>query len=280
MVSVVAALASALSVGASDFLGAVAARRQPPLVVTTWVNVFSLASVAIACIAIHPHVSQMQALGAAIGGACSILSLTLIYAAMTAGAISLAAPLIACGSAIVPTLAAVAAGSTLHLGQLLGIALALLGIVLITHQGSGVPLNWRPMALAAAAAVASGCTVSVLQVAAGDDAASAIGALGVARIVGVSAALAGVAFLSQHRLQPLTQITKPIIGAGALDAAGSLLFLFGTAIGNRAVVAVIVSLYAVVTVLFAQLVLRERILRHQGLGIAASAGGVALLALT
>jgi len=43
------------------------------------------------------------------------------------------------------------------------------------------------------------------------------------------------------------------------------------------VTAVIVSLYAVVTVLLAQAVLRERIARHQGAGLAAAAAGVALL---
>jgi uncharacterized membrane protein len=55
------------------------------------------------------------------------------------------------------------------------------------------------------------------------------------------------------------------------------LFLLASALGNTALVAVLVSLYAIVTVLLAQTVLRERIATHQGWGIAMAGVGVALL---
>jgi drug/metabolite transporter (DMT)-like permease len=85
--------------------------------------------------------------------------------------------------------------------------------------------------------------------------------------------------LIQHAVRPPSPPRRRIVGAGAMEAAGTTFLLSASTLGNAAVTAVIVSLYAVVTVLLAQTVLRERIATHQGAGLAAAAVGVALLSL-
>jgi drug/metabolite transporter (DMT)-like permease len=71
----------------------------------------------------------------------------------------------------------------------------------------------------------------------------------------------------------------PAFGAGAADCSGATLLLIAATLGNTAVTAVIVSLYAAVTVFLAQTVLRERIASRQAAGILAAAIGVVLLSV-
>ena len=69
-----------------------------------------------------------------------------------------------------------------------------------------------------------------------------------------------------------------IVAVGVLDTGANGLFALATTEGYLSLVAVLGSLYPVVTVLLAFGVLRERIARHQLAGAAATLAGVALIA--
>ena len=69
-----------------------------------------------------------------------------------------------------------------------------------------------------------------------------------------------------------------IVAVGILDTGANGLFALATTEGYLSLVAVLGSLYPVVTVLLAFGVLRERIARHQLAGAAATLAGVALIA--
>ena len=69
-----------------------------------------------------------------------------------------------------------------------------------------------------------------------------------------------------------------IVAVGLLDTGANGLFALATTEGYLSLVAVLGSLYPVVTVLLAFGVLRERIARHQLAGAAATLAGVALIA--
>jgi len=69
-----------------------------------------------------------------------------------------------------------------------------------------------------------------------------------------------------------------IAGVGLTDTAANGLFAVATTLGFLSLVSVIGSLYPVVTVVLAYVVLHERIARHQKLGVAGALLGVAMIA--
>jgi drug/metabolite transporter (DMT)-like permease len=279
--SVFVALIAALCLGTGDFIGGLAARRTSPIVISTWINVVAMGVLAIVCVVVGPRLSSDQALGAVAGGITVGITITLIYAALAAGAMSLAAPLVACGAGLVPTLVAIGTGQPPSTPQGIGVAFALGGVVLITWrpQGESTPVARRAIALALLAALSSGIAVSITQLSSKDSVDAAIGVAGLSRPFAVLTCVAMLAVSKTRPSSPRT-VTPMLLAGGFLEASGTLLLLIGSALGNTAVVAVVVSLYAIVTILLAQAVLRERIHIRQGFGILVSMVGVALLAVS
>lgn len=280
--SILAALGSAFFIGGADFLGGWASRRASPLLVTMWINFVAVAPLAIACAILQPRLSASHAIEALAGGCVVAVAITLIYASFAAGAMSLTAPLIACGTAIVPTLTTAVIGQPPDALQSVGIAFALAGVIAITWTPSASPvrvsLSRKVLGLTALASLTGGVAFSILLLAAKGGASVALGVSGLSRLAALSTCLLIVLVRRRGAKLPPPLVPR-IVGAGLLEASGATLFLLASSLGNTAVVAVIVSLYAIVTVLLAQTVLRERIANHQGWGIAMAAGGVALLSV-
>jgi drug/metabolite transporter (DMT)-like permease len=70
-----------------------------------------------------------------------------------------------------------------------------------------------------------------------------------------------------------------LVSAGVLDSLANLLFTLASARGLLSVVSVLGSLYPVVTVMLARVVLDERLTEWQLVGVAGALGGVALISL-
>ncbi len=70
-----------------------------------------------------------------------------------------------------------------------------------------------------------------------------------------------------------------LVGAGMLDNLANLLFVLASTRGLLSLVAVAGSLYPVVTVLLARVVLHERLQRWQLVGVSAALAGAALISL-
>jgi drug/metabolite transporter (DMT)-like permease len=279
--AVLAALAGALCIGTADFMGGIAARRSHPLIATRAINVVALGVLALAFAVVRPELDATTVAGALAGGVVAAAALVLIYASLAAGAMSLTAPLIACGSALVPTAVAVAGGEAPGGRQAVGIVLVLAGIVAITATPAGAsdhtPLTRRALALTALASVVGGCAFAILLATVdGGDASDAVGVAGLARLASTTVCVALVPLMLRRPPRPQPP-TGPVLGAGAMEAVGSMFFLTASTLGTAPVTAVIVSLYAVVTVLLAQAVLRERVAPHQGAGLVVAAAGIALL---
>jgi drug/metabolite transporter (DMT)-like permease len=84
-------------------------------------------------------------------------------------------------------------------------------------------------------------------------------------------------------LRPRVRIPRstvaPIVAVGLLDTGANGLFALATTRGYLSLVGVLGSLYPIVTVVLAYLVLRERLARHQLVGVLAALAGVALIAV-
>jgi drug/metabolite transporter (DMT)-like permease len=94
-----------------------------------------------------------------------------------------------------------------------------------------------------------------------------------------SAVLFGIVFLTlRPRVKLERSALKFIVAVGILDTGANGLFALATTQGFLSLVAVLASLYPVVTVLLAFGVLRERIAPHRLAGVACTLAGVALIA--
>ncbi len=98
-----------------------------------------------------------------------------------------------------------------------------------------------------------------------------------ARIGSLALLLSGTVALRQplavdRRLLPV------ILAVGLTDTGANALFTLASARGFLSIVSVLGSLYPVVTVLLAHLVLGERISRVQRMGVAVALAGVAVVA--
>ncbi|HEY7598857.1 MAG TPA: EamA family transporter, partial [Candidatus Limnocylindrales bacterium] len=206
------------------------------------------------------------------------VGLVCFYAALAAGTMGVVSPIAALG-VVVPVLVGLARGERPATMQLVGIVIAVVGVVL----ASGPELRGRagatPLLLAAVAA--GGFGLALLFIAEGSRS-STLMTLVTMRVTSVSVlAVALVAALrrrSRSRLALDRQDLWLVVLIGLGDVAANLTFGLASTRGLVSVIAVLGSLYPVVTVLLARLVHGERLGAAQSMGVAGALGGVALIA--
>ena len=88
----------------------------------------------------------------------------------------------------------------------------------------------------------------------------------------------GAALLRRRPWLPSRGALPAVLLSGALDAGGNACFVLASQAGRLDVAAVLSSMYPASTVALAALVLRERLSRRQGAGLAAVLGAIALIA--
>lgn len=296
---VILALLASLIYGASDFLGALSARR---LTVITASTVIYLAGTVIGAVALAllPWVASDRAFWAgAIAGLFSIVGMVTFYAALAIGPMSLLAPLIALIQAAVPVIAAAALGQSLRPVAWFAVVLALVATTLISVPGGWSMagrridrISGRGGMLALIAGVTLGLSVVALDTAPPDsgvypafiDLAAGLVVLlpllAVRRLRVSDGWLKGQsgtvpAIVRSARTDARSWVTSA--AGGALLGAGNVLLVLALHGGNLAVVAVLVSLYPLATVILARLVLKERMSVLQFVGVALAIVAAVLL---
>jgi drug/metabolite transporter (DMT)-like permease len=213
--------------------------------------------------------AALFAVPAAISGT---LGLYAYYRGMAVGAMSIVAP-IAGISAAVPVIFGIATGDRPSLWQWLGIAAALGGVFLASREpgpGSRVAAG---VGLALLAAIGFGGYFPPMHEAGNADFwwASLF-----FRMTSTSVILAAVAIRRPSlAVEPIQVPVLALIGIG--DMLGNLLFAAASTSGLVSITSVLASLYPIVTVVLARLVLKERVARSQEVGIALTLAGVALI---
>ena len=276
--SVALAILSAALWGGADFFGGFAARKLSVLVVTWLSQLAGLVSIGAVVLL---GGAGLGAEGAAWGAAAGIIgagTLAIFYAALAAGAMSLVAPLSACG-AVIPVVVASARGEVPGRLAVAGMVVALVGVVLIAQRrDAALALTPRVLSLAAAAAVGIGTSLTLLQ--AGGDAPGTSG-LGVVAAARAASVLATSALLLVRRTAPRAARGQllPVAAVGLADTGANALFVVASELGEDALVAVLGSLYPVMPVLLGRLVLAERLTLVKYAGVALALLGVALAVL-
>jgi drug/metabolite transporter (DMT)-like permease len=267
------ALGASLTWGVADFFGPLKGRTYGALRVLFYVQLGGLVTIA-AVVAVRgkgpADSAALLAIPAAISGT---LGLYAYYRGMAVGAMSIVAP-IAGVSAVVPVTFGILTGERPSAWQLFGIAAALGGVFLASREpGHGGPKIAAGVGLALLAAIGFGGYFPAMH-AAGD--ADFWWASLIFRMTSTSVILAAVAIRRPKlAIEPVQIPILALIGIG--DMLGNLLFAAASTSGLVSVTSVLASLYPIVTVMLARLVLKERVARAQEAGIVLTLAGVALI---
>jgi drug/metabolite transporter (DMT)-like permease len=292
--AVVLGLLVALFYGSGDFLGGIAAKRAPAVSVV--LGSFTLATVLVVAITVGwelvgapatPHAADLW-LGVAVG-VTGPVAVGLLYRGLAMGRMSVVAPITAVVAAIIPLVWALIDGERPSALALVGVAVALLSIVLVAgapehddHPEDGAS---APLAKVVPPAVASGLGFGALYVLLSETSEDAgLYPLVVARPVAVVLAAVVAVVLVRRAGRPLREVVPAraawpaVAGAGVLDITANGIYLAATNAGLLSIVAVLSSLYPAATVVLARLVLGERLHRIQVIGLVLAAAGIAAMA--
>jgi uncharacterized membrane protein len=277
-VAVLLALASAVLWGASDFAGGLASRRAAAQAVV----VGSQGAGLVALLLLLPWFSGSPTTGdlllGAAAGACGGAGLAVFYRAMATGVMSVIAPTTGVCAAAVPVLAGLLQGERIGAAAAIGIVLALVAVLLIAAEGGLGSLRAVRAATLVPALVAGllfGLFFVFLHRTNPD---AELAPLIAARVASVL--LVGLAALVGRSSVRISRRVLPIVVlAGLGDVTANALYLLATQHGQLAITGVLASLYPASTVLLAQLVLRERLVRTQAVGLVAAGAAVVLIAL-
>jgi drug/metabolite transporter (DMT)-like permease len=276
LLSPAAALGAAATLGVADFIGGVAGRRTPPPSVTVGIEFCGLAALPVALWVLPVRWDPVAVMLTFTGGAVGGLGLILFYRAMMLNLIGVVAPITAVVAAALPTLVGVLGGERLHFGQVGGIAVGLVAIVLINGPSREAATGARA-ALGLAIAAGLGFGLFFILFHAGSSAgvvAFLSGRVGSALAAMSFALVSGVSFLPRRT-------TWRLIGVGgAFDGIGVVLYLFATFHGLLSLSALLTSFYPGFTILCARLFTRERLTLVQAIGAALAIFAVALIATT
>lgn len=295
--SVPVALPAAVTYGIADFAGGLAARRASVLVVTAVAQAAGLLGLLLA-IGLVAGTPSQAALGfGALAGIAGASGLLLYLRALAVGPMGVVAPLSAVISAGLPLAVGLVGGE--HLGPVgvLAVAVALVAILLATAGTRSDAAASTGLLLGLAAGIGFGLFFVAVDAAPAD---SGLWPLLAGRVVSVTL-LAGLVLHHHLPLPARAPAPVPVPGgspvptpraarsgtsgvvvlmvvSGLFDTLANVLFLVATRLGDLGVSAVVVSLYPVVVVLLARLVLGERLTRTQLLSAALALTASALLA--
>jgi uncharacterized membrane protein len=278
VLAVALALGSSLAWGVSDFLGGLKSRSVPllaVLLVSQGAALVVLSGVVISLGEAPPGGSFV--LYAALAGLAETVGVAALYRGLAVGVMSIVAP-VASTAPIVPVAVGIVIGEPPSPIQGAGIALAVAGIVATACQ----PELGNVARPGVAASVVFGLLTALgfggFYVAM--DAASEgeiPWALLMARLTAVSVFVAAL-IVTRSRLAVRRDDLPVIAFIGVLVIAGDSMYATASTHGLLSVVAVLSTLYPVVTIALARLYLKERIERIQQIGIAVVLCGVVAIA--
>jgi drug/metabolite transporter (DMT)-like permease len=273
--ALVLALSSSVVWGAADFAGGSLTRRLPAFAVTIVSQGAGFVALLI-CVAWRGDIGARSFLLGLLAGVGGGAGLAAFYRALSLGTMSVVSPLVACG-AVVPFAIALATGERPSAVALAGAVGALAGAVLASaeERRASSPERARAVALAVLAAAALGLFVYFLGL--GSREGDALSTLLGARVGSLSLLACGAVVLRAHVTVPRTSVAA-VAAVGLADVGANALFAVASGHGLLALVAVLGSLYPVMTVLLAHVLLGERLTRAQQAGVAVALAGVAAIA--
>jgi drug/metabolite transporter (DMT)-like permease len=267
-------LAAVLCWGTSDFSGGYASKRSDAFLVTMLAHASGFAlMLALALFTHAPYPSSSSRCWALLAGALGGTALAIFYRTLATGDMGISAPVAAVLGAAIPAAFAMITQGLPGTPAIAGFGLAGLGIWLISRP-DGSARNYAGISMAALAGVGfAGFFICISRT--GDS--SALWSAVHSRVASLVIVGAIVLFRrGQGGLQP-SDATLALF-AGCLDVTGTALFIRAGQTGRLDSAVVLSSLYPVITVLLARMVLHEDFTRWKTIGIFAALLAVPLIA--
>ncbi|HMH57650.1 MAG TPA: DMT family transporter [Galbitalea sp.] len=280
-------MSSALVFGSADFLGGLASKRISPLRVTAIAAAVGL----VVLLAFYPLLGGVWSISAVLWGGLSgvsgALAISLLYACLAIGPMSILSPVTAVVSAVVPAAVGIFVRHD-HFGLLgyVAIALALVAVVFVgfVRDARAVRPTFRGLAMAVASGIFIGLFLVLIDLTPKN---SGIVPLIANRGVNAVIMITTVGILGLVARRRGTAATtggwrpgiRLAIACGIVDAVANCGLLLGIRVGDLTVIAVLTALYPAGTIILAAIVLRERIAVVQYVGLALAITSGALLAI-
>jgi uncharacterized membrane protein len=272
---VVLGLASALFWGSGDFGGGFVTRRAPVLaVVAVTQAVGGFAALALAVVRGEPFPAPSDIGLAIVASFAGLAGITCLYQGLAVGRMGVVAPTTGVLSAVVPVMVGFAFEGIPHASVVIGIVVAVLAVILVTRAPSAEPdrpsgIRW---------ALAAGLSIGLFNASIGRlSGTTALGPLVIVRLL-QAVLLVTIIVVGRRSWRMPSDIPPKLVGIGLLDMGGNAAFILASQAGALAIAAVLSSLYPVVTVVLAILVLREHVTRSHVAGIALTVVAIALIA--
>ncbi|MDP1546754.1 MAG: DMT family transporter [Anaerolineales bacterium] len=280
MLSIIFGLASALSWGAGDFTGGLAARR-----VGAYRSVFYAEVVGVIFLFIvlafvgEPLPDRRAQLFALVAGAFGTMGLMLLYHSMTLGLMSIAAPVSALLAAALPVAVGMFTEGLPDFLTILGFIFALFAVWMISQGEGGVTdvlAHLSDLKLPLLAGIGFGFYFVLMHQAARDG--GAVWHMVFSRMGGM--ALIVIYLFAARSTWKIDLSAMPIISVnGLLDIGGNFFFILAGQAGRLDVAAVLSSLFPGATVLLAWVFLKERLNRNQWIGVGAALVAIILMTI-
>lgn len=268
-------LAAAWSWGAGDFCGGLAARRAHVYSVVILSQTVGLALlILLALLLAEPYPVLGDVLWAAVAGLAGTVGLVALYRGLATGPMGVVAPMAAMVTVILPLIFGLLLEGIPALPQLLGFALALCAVWLITRPGPGARIEVRNLTAPLVAGLGFGIFLILIDHV---SAAAVLWPLAAARAASIPTLLVA-SILARHPVRSRPSQIPLIVLVGLFDTGGNALYALAARAGRLDTAAVLGSLYPAMTVILARIVLKERLSRQQGLGLVLALFAIPLIA--
>lgn len=293
MLTAIIGLLGALVYGAADFLGGLASKRISPVRVTAIAAVSGLVGLLVVLAFGFGVWSAEAVFWGALSGVSGAIAISLLYACLAIGPMSILSPLTAVVSAIVPMTWGLATGDDFGTLGVVALGLALVSVVLVgfVPEKGAVRPSLRGVVMAIGSGAMIGTFIILIDQTPEN---SGIVPLVMNRAVNAALMFATVFLiwlLSRRTVvshdartpTPKTPLWRPglalAIACGVVDAVANTLLLIGIRIGDLSVMSVLTAMYPAGTILLAAVVLKERIAPVQWAGLALALVAAGMLAL-
>jgi drug/metabolite transporter (DMT)-like permease len=280
LLSILFGLASALSWGAGDFTGGLAARKVGAYRSVFYAEVIGIMLLFIAVgVTGEPILNLRSALFALAAGALGTIGLMLLYHAMATGVMSIAAPVSALLAAMLPVVFGMFTEGLPDFLTLLGFAFALFAVWMVSQSEGGVKdilSHLSDLKLPLLAGIGFGFYFVLIHQA--TKAGGAVWPMVFSRTGGIT--LITTYLLITRSPWKIDVASLPIISVnGILDLGGNFFFILAGQAGRLDVASVLSSLFPGATVVLAWVFLKERLNRNQWIGIAAALIAIILMTI-
>ena len=276
MTAVVLALTASLLWGFGDYIGGRASREHPQVLLVASNVAIGAVMMSIVIASRGDGLPDHNALVyGALAGIIGLAAWILIYRALAHGPLSVMLPIFALGAGI-PALFGVLRGDDLSALQGIGLVCALAGAVLAAREPAHVGDRTERIGLVyvTGATVALGVTLIVIDAGGNSDAVGTVFAMRTSATL----TLLPVLFYQRPSRATIRAVFPFGLAVGTIDTTANTSFSLATSSGLLSEVAVLGSLFPIVSVALARFHLGERIARVQELGVALAIVGTLAIA--